>query len=171
MAGWGHIFTEVPQGTSYILTPMNLLFTQKMGIQHTNSSGVSCHLCFFKWKAMLCLPVTLQFSQPSSQPMQHRPNCGATEGRGCSVGHNTLPLGLKRKIQQLGALTASLAKDQHGKLYWLALVSKDLFPRGVSCPEQVPGWIQRKGLQGPWCTTSTRWHKSTKDSAVSMLPS
>lgn len=60
---------------------MNLLFTQKMGIQHTYNSGVSCHLCFFKGKCILCLPVTLQLSEPASQPVQHRPNCGAAEQR------------------------------------------------------------------------------------------
>lgn len=96
---------------------------------------------------------------------------GLLKVKGCTVTHSTLLMGLKRKIQELRALTASLARDQHGKVYWLALVSKVLFPWGVSCPEQDPGWIQMKGMQGrSCCKPSTMWHKSAKDSAVLKLP-
>lgn len=40
---------------------------------------------------MLCVPVTSQLSQATSQLMQHRPNCGATEDGGllCGTQHPT----------------------------------------------------------------------------------
>lgn len=149
MAGWSQHFTEDPLGVSYVLTPMNLL-TQKMGIQHAYCSGVVCHLWFSKEKH-LCLPMTPQLSQPTSQPLQHRPKRGTAEDRGLLHGSQHLTPGAEQENSVAGGSHSHIGQ---GPAWGGPLVSSDEHTakfcfREVRppCPEQGPAWIRTEGCK------------------------
>lgn len=139
------------------------LLTQKMGIRHTYYSGVSCHLLFSKEKHLLRLSMSLQLSQPTSQPSQHRPKHGIAENK--EILHSTAPhsWGWRGKFSSWGLSQTHWPGTSTGRSTdWLwSAHCKVLFPRDVlPYLEQGPGWVWREGWKDhravklPLCDTN-----------------
>lgn len=124
---------------------------RKWGSSTPTACGVGCHLWFSEEKHLLCLPMTLQLSQPTSQPLQHRPKRGTAEDKGLLHGpqqltprpeeENSVGEGSHSHIGQGPARGGPLASSgQHTAKFCFLEVRPP-------CLEQCPGWVRTEGCK------------------------
>lgn len=134
------------------------------GPAHGLVCPLRCCLLFSKEKCLLCLPMTLQLSQPTSQPSQHRPTCGTAEDKWLLHGSQHLTPGAAEGNSASGGSHSHIGRrpawggqgagsGQHTAKFCFLEVRPP-------CPGQCPGWIRMEGCKDhhtaelPLCDTN-----------------